>query len=41
MYGDGGAQGVVAEAIHGQRQDVFVVTKVYPYNALRVELPKA
>src|SRR6266576_3592683 len=28
MYGDGGAEEIVAEAIHGQRQGVFVVTKV-------------
>src|SRR5438067_3951468 len=41
MYGDGGAEGIVAESIHGQRRDVFVVTKVYPHNASRVELPKA
>jgi diketogulonate reductase-like aldo/keto reductase len=41
MYGDGGAEEIVAEAIHGQREDVFVVTKVYPYNASRTELPKA
>jgi diketogulonate reductase-like aldo/keto reductase len=41
MYGEGGAEEIGAEAIHGQRQDIFVVTKVYPYNASRVELPKA
>src|SRR5262245_56911443 len=41
MYGDGGAEEVVAEAIHGQRSYVFVVTKVYPYNASREKLPKA
>jgi diketogulonate reductase-like aldo/keto reductase len=41
MYGDGGAEEVVAEAIHGQRSCVFVVTKVYPYNASREKLPKA
>src|SRR5215831_14238111 len=41
MYGDGGAEEVVAEAIHGQRSHVFVVTKVYPYNASREKLPKA
>jgi diketogulonate reductase-like aldo/keto reductase len=41
MYGDGGAEEIVAEAIHGQRQGVFVVTKVYPHNASRSELPKA
>jgi diketogulonate reductase-like aldo/keto reductase len=41
MYGDGGAEEVVAEAIHGQRSYAFVVTKVYPYNASREKLPKA
>jgi diketogulonate reductase-like aldo/keto reductase len=41
MYGDGGAEEVVAEAINGQRQDTFVVTKVYPHNASCGELPKA
>ena len=41
MYGDGGAEEIVAEAIHGQRQGVFVVTKVYPHNASRAELPKS
>jgi len=41
MFGDGGAEEVVAEAIHGQHEGVVVVTKVYPYNASRSELPKA
>lgn len=41
MYGDGGAEDVVAEAIHGQRLYAFVVTKVYPHNASREKLPKA
>jgi diketogulonate reductase-like aldo/keto reductase len=41
MYGDGGAEEVVAEAIEGQRERVFVVTKVYPHNASRTELPRA
>jgi Aldo/keto reductases, related to diketogulonate reductase len=41
MYGDGGAEGIVAEAIHGQHQGVFVVTKVYPHNASCSGLPKA
>jgi diketogulonate reductase-like aldo/keto reductase len=41
MYGDGGAEEIVAEAIHGQRHAVFVVTKVYPHNASRSQLPKA
>jgi diketogulonate reductase-like aldo/keto reductase len=41
MYGDGGAEEIVADAIHGQRPGVFVVTKVYPHNASSAELPKA
>ena len=41
MYGDGGTERVVADAIEGQRDRVFIVTKVYPHNASRSELPKA
>jgi diketogulonate reductase-like aldo/keto reductase len=41
MYGDGGAEKVVADAIDGRRERVFVVTKVYPHNASRTKLPKA
>jgi diketogulonate reductase-like aldo/keto reductase len=41
MYGEGGAEEVVADAMEGQRDRVFVVTKVYPHNASRTELPKA
>jgi diketogulonate reductase-like aldo/keto reductase len=33
MYGDGGAEQVVGRAIAGRRDDVFVVSKVYPHNA--------
>jgi len=33
MYGDGGAEEVLADAIDGRRDDVFVVSKVYPHNA--------
>ncbi len=33
MYGDGGAERVVAEAIAGRRADVFLATKVLPGNA--------
>ncbi|MEO8125581.1 MAG: aldo/keto reductase [Bryobacteraceae bacterium] len=35
MYGDGGAEEVVGEAIQGQRDAVFLVSKVYPHNATR------
>src|SRR5437867_8719080 len=41
MYGEGGAEKVVADAIKNQRDHVFIVTKVYPHNASREELPKA
>ena len=33
MYGDGGAETLVGEAIAGRRDDAFVVSKVYPHNA--------
>ncbi|MCY1354563.1 putative oxidoreductase YtbE [compost metagenome] len=35
MYGEGGAEEVVGEAIAGQRDRVFLVSKVYPHNASR------
>lgn len=41
MYADGGAEQVVGEAIRGRRDDVFLVTKSYPHNASRKELPRA
>jgi len=41
MYGEGDAEKVVPDAIEGQRDRMFVVTKVYPHNASRTELPKA
>ena len=33
MYGEGGAEEVVAEALAGRRDQAFVVSKVYPHNA--------
>jgi diketogulonate reductase-like aldo/keto reductase len=33
MYADGGAEEVVKEAISGRREEVFLVSKVYPHNA--------
>ena len=33
MYGEGGAEEVVGEAIAGRREEVFIVSKVYPHNA--------
>ena len=35
MYGDGGAEQIVGDAIAGLRDRVFVVSKVYPHNAGR------
>ena len=35
MYGEGGAEEVVGEAILGRRAEVFLVSKVYPHNATR------
>ncbi|MBO3760774.1 aldo/keto reductase [Ciceribacter sp. L1K22] len=33
MYGDGGAEIVVGKALEDRRDDVFLVSKVYPWNA--------
>jgi diketogulonate reductase-like aldo/keto reductase len=41
MYGNGGAEEVVAEAAQGQRDKLFVVSKVYPHNASRSGVPAA
>ena len=41
MYGDGRAETVVADAIAGQRDKIFIVTKAYPHNATRERLPQA
>jgi diketogulonate reductase-like aldo/keto reductase len=35
MYGEGGAEEIVGEAIAGRRDEVFIVSKVYPHNASR------
>jgi diketogulonate reductase-like aldo/keto reductase len=35
MYGEGGAEEVVGEAVKGRRDSVFIVSKVYPQNASR------
>jgi diketogulonate reductase-like aldo/keto reductase len=35
MYGDGGAEEMLAEALAGRREDIFLVSKVYPHNASR------
>ncbi len=41
MYGEGGAERVVARAIAGRRDEVFIVSKVYPHNASRRGVPAA
>ncbi|MHC8300924.1 aldo/keto reductase [Pseudomonas sp. ZS1P83] len=41
MYGEGGAETVVGEAIAGLRDKVFLVSKVYPHNASRKGIPQA
>jgi diketogulonate reductase-like aldo/keto reductase len=41
MYADGGAEKVVGAAIAGQRDKVYVVSKVYPHNASRAGVAKA
>jgi diketogulonate reductase-like aldo/keto reductase len=35
MYGEGRAEELVGEAIAGRREEVFLVSKVYPHNASR------
>ncbi len=41
MYGEGGAEEVVAEAIAGRRDEVTLVSKVYPHNAGARSAPAA
>lgn len=41
MYAEGGAEDVVGAAIAGRREEVFLVSKVYPHNASREGLPAA
>jgi diketogulonate reductase-like aldo/keto reductase len=38
MYGDGGAEKIVAEAIATRRSEVYLVSKFYPHNASYKEL---
>ena len=35
MYGSGGAEEVIARAAHGIRDNLFIVSKVYPHNGSR------
>ena len=41
MYADGAAEEVVGDAMDGQRERVFLVSKAYPHHASRRELPLA
>ena len=41
MYGDGRAEELIAEAIAGRRDEVFLVSKVYPHNASAKGAPAA
>lgn len=41
MYGDGRSEELVGEAIRGIRDQVFLVSKVYPHNAGRGKLAKS
>ncbi|TIX77640.1 MAG: aldo/keto reductase, partial [Mesorhizobium sp.] len=41
MYASGGAEEVVADAIAGRRDEVFLVSKVLPSNASRIGVPAA
>ena len=41
MYADGGAEKVIAQAISGRRDRVFIVSKVYPHNAGRSDAIQA
>jgi diketogulonate reductase-like aldo/keto reductase len=35
MYGEGRSESLVGEAIRGRREEVFLVSKIYPHNASR------
>jgi diketogulonate reductase-like aldo/keto reductase len=41
MYAEGGAERIVAQATVGRRDQVFIVSKVYPHNASRTGTPAA
>ena len=41
MYGEGASEQLVGEAIEGRREEVFLVSKVYPHNAGGDKLRKA
>lgn len=41
MYGDGRSEELVGEAIEGRRDQVFLVSKVYPHNASARAMPRS
>jgi len=41
MYGEGATELLLGEALHGLRDDVFLVSKVYPHNASRRGVQRA
>ncbi len=41
MYGEGEAEKIVAEAMNGYRNDVYLVSKFYPHHARKSEVIKA
>ena len=41
MYGDGRSESLVGEAISGRRDEVFVVSKVYPHHASKKAMPRS
>jgi len=41
MYGEGGAETIIGEAIHGRRDKMFLVSKFYPHNAAHDDVIKA
>jgi diketogulonate reductase-like aldo/keto reductase len=41
MYGEGAAEQMIGEAIRGRRDQVFLVSKVYPHNAGRGAIERA
>ncbi len=41
MYGEGAAETLIGEAIAGRRDEVFLVSKVYPHNASRAGVQAA
>jgi len=41
MYGEGGSEKMIAEAIAGRRDKLFIVSKIYPHNASRNNTPVA